>query len=60
MQAEPIHTDTEDAVRRREAAVALLQSWRDEESEAAQDQLETWQYLQSALNKHRLSERKKA
>jgi hypothetical protein len=51
--------DDEDPKRRREMAVALLQSWREEVNEQAQEQCETWSYLQRALNANALSARKR-
>ncbi len=38
-----------------ESAVALLQSWCDED---AQEQRETWTFLKTALDEDRLSDRK--
>ncbi len=38
-----------------ESAVALLQSWCDED---AQEQRETWTFLKTALDQDRLSDRK--
>jgi len=38
-----------------ESAVALLQSWCDED---AQEQRETWEFLKTALDQDRLSNRK--
>ncbi len=39
-----------------ESAVALLQSWCDEED--SQEQRETWTFLKTALDEDRLSDRK--
>ena len=38
-----------------ESAVALLQSWNDEDE---QEQRETWEFLKTALDQDRLSDRK--
>ena len=38
-----------------ESAIALLQSWCDED---AQEQRETWEFLKTALDEDRLSDRK--
>ena len=38
-----------------ESAIALLQSWCDED---AQEQRETWEFLKTALDQDRLSDRK--
>lgn len=38
-----------------ESAVALLQSWNDEDE---QEQRETWEFLKTALDEDRLSDRK--
>ncbi len=60
IQAEKVKpTDETTDKRRREAAIALVQSWRDEENEEARDQCETWKFLEAALNDNRLSKRKR-
>lgn len=41
-----------------EAAIALLESWRDCSEEEAQEQRETWEFLKKALDEDRLSYRK--
>lgn len=42
----------------REAAIALLRSWRDVSEEEAEEQRETMQYLRRALNEGRPDELK--
>jgi hypothetical protein len=44
---------------RRQAAIALIQSWRDGDTIEQQEQCDTWHYLETALNAHRTSERKR-
>ena len=44
---------------RRQKAIALIQSWRDGNDEEREEQCETWDYLQRALNENRLSDRKR-
>ena len=53
-----IRTRDEDE-KRRQQAIALIQSWRDGDDEELEEQCETWAYLQRALNENRLSERKR-
>jgi hypothetical protein len=43
---------------RRQAVIQLLRSWREAEGDAAQEQRETWAFLQQALDEDRLSYRK--
>lgn len=46
-------------VEKNRAAIALLQSWREEDDpEAIQDQRETWEILRKALGEDRSSYRK--
>jgi hypothetical protein len=42
----------------REAAIALLRSWREASDEEAREQQETWEYLKKALDEDRMSYRK--
>jgi hypothetical protein len=42
-------------IRRNQAAIELLRSWRDGDAE---EQRETWEYLRRALDEDRLSDRK--
>ena len=44
---------------RRIAAIRLLQSWRDAQGEDRDDQADTWQYLETALNESRTSNRRR-
>ena len=43
---------------KREAAIRLLRSWREEGEHDEQEQRETWAYLKKALDENRLSNRK--
>ena len=44
---------------RRERLIKLLQSWREAEGEEAQEQIDTYNFLEKALNEDRLSYRKR-
>jgi endonuclease/exonuclease/phosphatase family metal-dependent hydrolase len=48
-------TDLKTQQQKREQAIKLLQSWREDDEE---EQKETWEYLKQALDEDRLSDRK--
>ena len=47
--------EPDDSQQKREQAIKLLQSWREDDEE---EQKETWEYLKQALDQDRLSDRK--